>query len=47
MNIKLLNHLQILRQKPWVPENCPCGLCKTYIPQIGFSEVHHMIVLEF
>ena len=22
--------------KNWVPENCPCRLCKTYIHQIGF-----------
>ena len=22
--------------KTWVPENCPCRLCKTYIHQIGF-----------
>ena len=22
--------------KPWVPENCPCRLCKTYIHQIVF-----------
>ena len=22
--------------KKWKPENCPCGLCKTYIPHVGF-----------
>ena len=22
--------------KNWIPENCPCRLCKTYIPQLGF-----------
>ena len=22
--------------KAWVPENCPCRLCKTYIHQISF-----------
>ena len=22
--------------KTWVPENCPCRLCKVYIQQIGF-----------
>ena len=22
--------------KTWIPENCPCRLCKTYIHQIGF-----------
>jgi len=25
--------------KKWVPENCPCRLCKTYISQIGFINV--------
>ena len=25
--------------KKWVPENCPCRLCKTYIFQIGFVNV--------
>ena len=24
------------KTKTWVIENCPCMLCKTYIPQIGF-----------
>ena len=22
--------------KNWVPQNCPCRLCKTYIHQVGF-----------
>ena len=22
--------------KSWVPRNCPCRICKTYIPQVGF-----------
>ena len=22
--------------KKWKPENCPCRLCKTYIPRVGF-----------
>ena len=22
--------------KKWVPQNCPCRLCKVYIPQLGF-----------
>ena len=22
--------------KKWVPRECPCGLCKTYVPQVGF-----------
>ena len=30
--------------KIWVPENCPCRLCKTYIHQIGFIEGPRMII---
>ena len=22
--------------KKWVPQNCPCRLCKTFVPQLGF-----------
>ena len=22
--------------KKWKPENCPCRLCKTYVPHVGF-----------
>ena len=22
--------------KKWVPEGCPCRLCKTYVGQVGF-----------
>ena len=22
--------------KSWVPDNCPCELCKTYVPGLGF-----------
>ena len=25
--------------KKWLPENCSCRLCKTYISQIGFVNV--------
>ena len=24
------------RIKGWIPDNCPCRLCKTYIHQVGF-----------
>ena len=24
--------------KSWSPSDCPCGLCKTYITQVGFGE---------
>ena len=37
-NIKDLNNLSAFKQaiKKWKPENCPCRLCKTYIPNLGF-----------
>ena len=22
--------------KKWIPENCPCNLCKTYVHQVGY-----------
>ena len=22
--------------KRWIPENCPCGLCKRYVKHVGF-----------
>ena len=22
--------------KNWIPDNCPCNLCKVYVPQLGF-----------
>ena len=25
--------------KSWVPDNCPCKLCKTYIPGLGYANV--------
>ena len=25
--------------KSWVPENCPCRLCKTYIPGLGYANI--------
>ena len=25
--------------KSWVPKNCICRLCKTYLPEIGFTDV--------
>ena len=27
------------RIKFWTPDNCPCKLCKTYIPGLGYVEV--------
>ena len=36
--IKDSGTLQIFKSKikRWVPVDCPCRLCKTYIPQVGF-----------
>ena len=28
-----------LKVKNWVPENCPCKLCKTYLKQIGYVQI--------
>ena len=25
--------------KSWIPDNCPCKLCKTYIPGLGYANV--------
>ena len=25
--------------KKWIPDNCPCRLCKNYIGSVGFIEV--------
>ena len=38
LNIKTLPTLNsfILKVKYWKPENCPCRICKNYIPNIGF-----------
>ena len=22
--------------KKWIPRNCPCRICKTYVPQLGY-----------
>ena len=24
------------KRKKWIPSECPCRLCKTYVPQVGF-----------
>ena len=29
-----------MRVKAWVPDNCPCRLCKTYIPELGFANIN-------
>ena len=37
-NIKEENFLSSVKNKvkKWIPQNCPCRLCKTYIAQVGF-----------
>ena len=37
-DIKNAENLVTFKQKikSWVPENCPCRLCKTYIQGVGF-----------
>ena len=38
VDIKSSNTLQIFKNKikSWIPENCPCRLCKVYIQGVGF-----------
>ena len=34
------NFLEFKRKiKSWIPENCPCRLCKSFIPRLGFTSV--------
>ena len=37
-NIKAITNLEAFKSKikNWIPKNCPCRLCKTYIPNLGF-----------
>ena len=37
-NIKSSKSVDIFKNKikKWVPEICPCRLCKTYVNQVGF-----------
>ena len=37
-NIKSSKSIDIFKSKTkkWVPEICPCQLCKTYFSQVGF-----------
>ena len=42
-NLKTILCLQKFKAevKKWLPEGCPCRLCKTYISQVGFVNVSH------
>ena len=34
--------------KKWKPENCPCRLCKTYVPHVGFIwSFNFVLVFEY
>ena len=37
-DIKDSESLDIFKRKikKWIPSECPCRLCKTYVPQLGF-----------
>ena len=37
-NLRNIDTLSLFKKKikDWIPKRCPCRLCKTYIPQIGF-----------
>ena len=36
-NLKQISELDFKEEiRHWVPKNCPCRLCKVYVPKIGF-----------
>ena len=39
-SMREIQSLEIFKKeiKKWVPQNCPCRLCKTYISRVGFIE---------
>ena len=41
-NIKAISDLKEFKQKVevWTPENCPCKLCKVYVPNLGFGTLY-------
>ena len=36
-----------LKIKNWVPFECPCRVCKTYIPQVGFQYDHLISMITY
>ena len=36
-----------LKIKLWNPENCPCRLCKRFLPQVGFLELFMQHILSY
>ena len=41
-NLKRLESVEAFKSKikGWIPENCPCRICKPYIYQVGFIQIH-------
>ena len=39
--MKEIQNLETFKKeiKPWVPQNCPCKLCKLYVPGIGYLNI--------
>ena len=37
-NIESLEQFK-LKIKKWKPTNCPCRLCKDYVPNLGFVNI--------
>ena len=39
--LKECTSLDIFKEsiKSWVPNNCPCELCKTYVPGLGYASL--------
>ena len=37
-NLKQIDEVSSFKReiKNWIPDECPCRLCKTYIPHVGF-----------
>ena len=41
-NLKRLELVEVFKAKirGWIPENCPCRICKPCIYQVGFIQIH-------
>ena len=40
-DLKECKSLELFRSKikNWIPKNCPCKLCKTYLQRIGYVQI--------
>ena len=40
-DLKQCKSLELFKSKikNWIPENCPCKLCKTYLQRIGYVQI--------